>query len=170
MTGVTADIQISFKGRLDGASDLGTPSAPVDFAKRIAISAGTDALGKADILWADTRTLAASATENIDLVGVLAGLLGGTVTAAEITAILIQADKGNTNDVVAFGAASNPFNGPLSGTTPKLTVGPDDIALITNKKGWPVTAGTGDIILVANSATGTPVTYTIIIVGRTAAA
>lgn len=170
MTGVTADIQLAFKGKLDGAADLGAPTAPVDFAKRVAIAAGTDALGKADILWADTRTLAASATENLDLAGVLSGLLGGTITAAEITAIIISADKGNTNDVVFFGAGSNPFNGPLSGTTPKLTIGPDDFAAITNKKGWTVTATTGDILLVANSAAGTPVTYTIILVGRTVAA
>lgn len=170
MAGVTADISLSLRAKLIGAADLGNPVAPVAVDKLVQITAGTDAVGKADILWADTRTLAASATENIDLAGVLSGLLGGTVTAAEITAIIITADKGNTNDVVVFGAASNPFNGPLSGTTPKLTIGPDDVALITNRKGWPVTAGTGDIILVANSAAGTPVTYTLVLIGRTVAA
>lgn len=170
MAGVSADITAAIRAKLTGAADLGNPVAPVLIEKHIQITSGTDALGKADILWADTRTLAASATENLDLAGILAGLLGSTITAAEITAIYIEAASANTNDVVAFGAASNPFNGPLSGTTPKLTVGPGDIALITNRKGWTVTASTGDIILVANSAAGTPVTFTIVLIGRTVAA
>jgi len=170
MAGVTASINLEITAKLTGTADLGTPVAPVHVSKALQIIAGTDTLGKADILWADTRTLAASATENLDLAGVLAGLLGSTVTAAEITAVYVEADAGNTNDVVLFGAASNPFNGPLSGTTPKLTIGPSDFALVTNRKGWTVTAGTGDIILVANSSSGTPVSYTIVLFGRTVAA
>lgn len=170
MAGVTADINLSIRAKLIGTADLGAPVAPVTVDKLVQISAGTDALGKADILWADQRTLAASATENLDLAGAIAGLLGATIAAAEITAIYVEAAPGNTNDVVLFGAASNAFNGPLSGTTPKLTVGPGDCALITNRKGWAVTAGTGDIILAANGAGGTPVTYTIVVIGRTTAA
>lgn len=170
MAGVTADIILSIRAKLTGTADLGTPSAPVVIDKHVQITSGTDATSKGDVLWADTRTLVASATENLDLAGVLSGLIGGTVTAAEITAIYIESAAGNTNDVVAFGAASNPFNGPLTGTTPKLAVGPGDFALITNRKGWTVTAATGDIILVANSSSGTPVTYTIALIGRTVAA
>lgn len=170
MAGVSADILLSIKAKLAGAADLGNPVAPVSIDKHIQITSGTAALGQADILWADTRTLAASATENLDLAGVLAGLLGSTITAAEITAVYVEAAAGNTNDVVVFGAASASFNGPLSGTTPKLTVGPGDCALITNRKGWAVTATTADIILVANSSSGTPVSYNIVLVGRTVAA
>lgn len=170
MAGVVATLSLQVAAKLIGAADLGNPVAPVALEKVVRIAAGTDAVGKADILWADTRTIAASSTENLDLAGVLAGLLGGTVTAAEITAIAVVADAGNTNDVVLFGAASNAFNGPLSGTTPKHAVGPDDVYLATCKKGWAVTAGTGDILLVGNSGSGTAVTYSIILFGRTVAA
>lgn len=170
MPGVTATIDVNIDAKLVGAADLGNPIAPVRVEKHIQITAGTDALGKADILWADTRTLAASATENLDLAGAIAGLLGTTIAAAEITGIYIEADSGNTNDVQVFGAASNAFNGLLTGTTPKITVGPGDCILHTNRKGVAVTAGTGDIILVANAAAGTSVTYTIVIFGRTVVA
>jgi hypothetical protein len=170
MVGVTATIDIGINARLTGAADLGNPIAPVRVDKHVAINPGTDSLGKGDILWADTRTLAASGTENLDLAGAIAGLLGTTIAAAEVTAIYIEADAGNTNDVMFFGAASNAFNGLLSGTTPKLLVGPGDCILHTNRKGIAVTAGTGDIILVANSGAGTGVTYTIVVVGRTVAA
>jgi hypothetical protein len=104
MSGVSAQIDLSIVARLIGAADLGNPSAPVNVSKALTITAGTGALGQADILWADQRTLAASGTENLDLAGVLSGLLGGTIAAAEITAIYIEADAGNTNDVVLFGA------------------------------------------------------------------
>lgn len=170
MSGVSGSIALQIDARLVGAADLGNPVAPVRINKEIDFAPGTAALGQADILWADQRTLAASGTENLDLAGVLAGLLGGTITAAEIVAIYVEADKGNTNDVQFFGAASNAFNGPLSGTTPKLTVGPGDCALITNMKGWTVTATTGDILLVANSGGTTGVTYKITLFGRTVAA
>lgn len=170
MSGVNAQISLSIVAALMGSGDLGNPKAPVNLAKDITITPGTDALGKADVLWADERTLAASASEDLDLAGVLAGLLGGTVTAAEITAIYIEADAANTNDVQVFGAASNAFNGPLSGTTPKLAVSPGDLAFLTSKKGWTVTGGTGDLLHVANSGSGTAVSYTIVVIGRTVAA
>lgn len=170
MAGVLGTIAVGITAKLTGAADLGTPVAPVRVSKTIDILPGTSALGMGDILWADERTLAASGTENIDLAGVLAGLLGGTVTAAEITAIYVEANAANTNDVVLFGAASNAFNAGLTGTTPKVAVGPGDCLLLTNRKGFGVTAGTGDILLVANSSSGTGVTYKIVIVGRTVAA
>lgn len=170
MPGVTATLIASVTATLAGTADLGTPTAPVKASKQISIAPGTAALDQADVLWADQRTLAASATENLDIAGVLAGLLGGTLTEAEITAIYLEADVGNTNDVAFFGAASNSFNGPLSGTTPKLTLGPGDVAMITNRKGWTITPTTADIILVANTAAGTPVSYKVIIVGRSVAA
>jgi hypothetical protein len=170
MSGVTGSIHIGIDARLIGAADLGNPAAPVRVSKDITITPGTGSLGQADILWADERTLAASGTENIDLAGVLAGLIGGTVTAAEITGLYIEANAANTNDVVVFGAASNAFNGPLSGTLPKLTLGAGDCAFLSNLKGWPVVAGTGDLILVANSAGTTGVTYKIALIGRTVAA
>lgn len=170
MPGVTASLSLQVAAKLTGVADLGNPVAPVALEKIVRMVGGTDALGKADILFADTRTIAASSTENLDLAGVIAGLLGNTITAAEITAIIVTADPTNINDVQLFGAASNAFNGPLSGTTPKLSVGPDDVAMVTNKKGWTVTAGTGDILLVGNSGSGSAVTYTIILIGRTIAA
>jgi hypothetical protein len=168
--GATAQIDVSISGKLTGTAGLGTPIAPISILKSIQLASGTDALGKVDVLWADQRTLAASATENLDLAGVLAGLLGGTVTAAEIVAIYVEADAANTNDVVLFGAGSNPFNGSLTGTTPKVAVGPGDVFLLTNRKGMTVTAATGDIMLVANSSSGTAVTYKIVLLGRTVAA
>ena len=168
--GVEASISVNLRATLSGSNDLGTPRAPalVEFLQ--GFSPGTDAITKANILFADTRTLVASATENLDILGALTDALGSTVSAAEVTAIWIEAADTNTNSVVAFGAASNAFNGPLSGTTPKVTLQPGNGMLFVCKQGWAGTAGTGDIILVANSGSGTSVDYTIVLIGRTTAA
>lgn len=168
--GVEASIAVNLRATLSGSNDLGTPRAPalVEFLQNF--SPGTDAITKANIMFADTRTLAASGTENLDVSGALTDALGATVTAAEVVAIWIEASSANTNNVVVFGAASNAFNGPLSGTTPKITLQPGNGCLLVCKQGWGVTAGTGDIILVSNSGSGTGVDYTIVLVGRTTAA
>lgn len=168
--GVTADIAVTIRAILAGTADLGTPRAPanVDFLQQFA--PGTDATSKADLLFADTRTLAASATENLDLAGVLATALGATITAAEVVAIWVRAAAANTNSVVVGGAASNAFSGPLSGTTPKITLQPGNAVLLTCQQGWPVVAGTGDILLISNSGSGTGVDYDIVVIGRTVVA
>src|SRR5262245_32188080 len=66
---------------------------------------GTGA-NQADRYFADTRPLAASGTEDLDLVGSLTNLRG-TVTFAKLKAILVIADAGNTNNVQVTRPASN---------------------------------------------------------------
>jgi len=168
--GVSASLGVSVSAKLSGAPDVGTTAYRADLSKTLQILPGTATTGQADLLFSDTRTLAASGTENLDMTGVLISPLGTTVNAAEIVAIYVEAAAANTNNVVLFGAASNAFNGPLSGTTPKYAVEPGEGVLFTSKKGWTVTAGTGDILLVANSAAGTAVEYTIVIIARSVAA
>lgn len=170
VAGVSASIAVDIKAQQIGTADLGTPRAPANLSALLQFIPGTDTTSKADLLFADERTLAASATENLDMAGVLTTGLGATITAAEVVAIYIEADPTNVNDVIVGGAASNAFVGPLSGTTPALSVAPGDFHLLTCKRGWLVTAGTGDILKATNGAAGTPVSYSIVVIGRTVAA
>jgi hypothetical protein len=134
---------------------------------------GTGA-GNADLLYVAERTVATATDDDIDLAGVLSDVFGTTLTFAELVGILIinkQKDgTANTTDLT-IGGGSNPFVGFLGGTTP--TVGPikpggmfmlmsPDAAGIGT-----VTAGTGDILRITNSA-GASNTYQIAIVGRSA--
>jgi hypothetical protein len=121
------------------------------------------------VLFSDTRTLAASASEDLDLAGVLADALGATIAAAEVVAIYFAAASGNTNDVQVTRPASNGV--PLFiAAGDGLALGPGDFVLLTNRKGVGVTAATADLIHVANSAGTTGVTYDVVILGRTVAA
>ena len=170
MAGVKADINLSIDAVLTGASDLGNPQQRVQVAQAVQFLPGTDAVNKADLLFADTRTLAASTSENLDLAGVLASAFGATIAAAEVLAIYVKAAAGNTNTVNFGPAASNGFVGPFNAAADRLKVLPGEWALLVSQKGWAVTAGTGDLLTVLNGGAGTSVTYDIVILARTVAA
>lgn len=164
MPGVTGEIAVSLNVTQVGTADLGNPTVKASISELFQFTAGNAALGTADVMFKDTRTLAASGTENLDLAGVLVDAFGATATSAEIIAIYVKAAAGNTNNVV-IGNVTNGFVGPL-GATGTYTVSPGDFFLATSRAGWAVTAATGDLLKITNSAAGTPVTYDIVIIGR----
>lgn len=165
---LTATMQISIEARQIGTNDLSAPEQTIRKTKRRSWESGT-ANGKVDIQWSDTRTLAASANEDIDLAGVLADVFGATFTAVEIASLYIEADSANTNDVEFGPAASNGFLGPFKDASDRLKIGPDQFfAMPAPTAGWAVTAGTGDKLNIANSGAGSSVTYTIHILARSA--
>ncbi len=166
---LSTSIAASISATETSALDAGTASFPANVRYTKSLASGT-AANQADVLWSDTRTLAASATENLDLAGVLIGAFGGIVVNAKIKYLIITTAAGNTNNVVVGGAASNAF--PLFGDpTDTVALKPDGVLLVgAGGIGGhaTVTAGTGDILKIANSGGTTPVTYTIAIVGTSA--
>lgn len=171
MAGVTATLSLLLAARLSGAAVAGdSPQFNARVEHDLAFEPGTDALNKADLLYRATRTLAASANEDLDLAGVLASPLGATITAAEILVVIVEAADANTNDVKWGPAAANGALLGFNAAADKHSVGPGNLDLHTNRQGWPVTAATADKVNVANSAAGTPVTYTITVIGRSVAA
>jgi hypothetical protein len=169
MAGVNAEIELRIKAQQVGTADLGSPRMTIDpIHELLQLTGGTAAVNQVDILFSDTRTLAASATEDLDLAGVLADAFGATITAAEIVAIFIKAAAANTNSVIV-GAATAPFAGPL-GATGTYTIKPGEYYLAVSRSGWAVGAGATDDLKIANSAGGTGVDYDIVILARTVAA
>lgn len=170
MAGVRATLNVSLAAVLTAGAVAGVaPRFRTNINRTLEFTPGTATKDQADLFYEATRTLAASATENLDLNGVLINPLGGAFPAAEIVAIYVEADAANTNNVVVGAAGSNPFIGPMSGTG-TLTLRPGEFCLFSSREGWAVTASTGDLLKVANSAAGTAVNYTIVIIGRTVAA
>lgn len=169
MAGVNASITVDIAARLTGTGDLGNPRVDIGPLREVVqFAPGTANIGQANVLFSDRRTLAASATENLDLLGQLTDAFGATVNAAEVVAIYIAADPANTNSIIV-GNVANGFVGPL-GATGTYTITPGEFYLAISRAGWPATAGTADLLKVANSAAGTPVTYDVLIMGRTVAA
>jgi len=170
MAGVRGNISLSIDLTDTAVGDLGSAKSRVAVSKALSLIAGTDATNKANILFSDTRTVALSANENIDLSGALSDAFGASIVAAEIVAIYIAAAAGNTNSVQVTRPASNGFTGPFLATGDGVAIKPGEYALFVSQSGWAVTAATGDLLNIANSGAGTSVTYDIVIVGRTVAA
>lgn len=163
-------LAISATAQLSGTTDLASISSPLSFSRSVRLASGTGA-GKADRLFSDRRTLAASATEDLDLSGALLDALGGPAQFVKVKGLIIAADRANTNKVV-FGAASANAWATLLNSTGTISLPPGASACFmagaTDATNWAVTAGTGDILKVANSAGGTPVNYDIVVIGASA--
>lgn len=166
---LTTVLDLRLQATMTSALDLVTASAPLDITKRISLATGTGA-GQADLMWQDRRTLAASATEDLDLVGQLTGTLGGTLTLVKLKGILIQAAAGNTNAVRVTRPATNGVPWLLAAAD-GFDLGPGALALFVAPAAAglaTVTAATGDLITVTNSSSGTSVTYDVVLIGTSA--
>jgi hypothetical protein len=118
-----------------------------------------------DTIFSSERVLAASASENLDLNGTMNDPLGQVVNFLHVKGIEIEADAGNTNNVIIGGTAANAFVGPFGGAANTWSLAPGDRIVAYSAAGWPVTPATADLLKVANSAAGTSVKYRITIIG-----
>lgn len=165
-TNLVAAAKAAISGQYSNALEFGSVEQTLKYAASHAFTDGTGA-NQAQKLFTDQRTLAASANESLDLSGVLQDVFGATLAFTKIKAILVKAADGNTNDVVLGGAASNAWIGPFGASTHTVAVKPGGTAMFVapDANGYAVTAGTGDLLKVANSAAGSAVTYDIVLVG-----
>lgn len=166
---LTTRIELKTKATLTDANDLATATDPLDLTDLFKWVDGTGA-DQADLLFHDTRTLAASAAEDLDLAGVLADTFGTTLTFARIKAILIRAASGNTNNVLVGGKSTNAFINWVADATDEIVVRPGGLFLLVapDATAYAVTAATGDILEVTNSGAGTSVTYDVVLIGASA--
>lgn len=147
--------------------EFGTSKLAVTIGADTAIASGTTA-GSADTVYLEEAySIAASGSQNFDLSGALTDPLGGAAVFAKVDVIVIKASASNTNNVLLGGAASNGFVGPFADATDILSIKPGGQAtLYAGTAGWTVTAGTGDILKIANSSSGTAVVFDLAIIGR----
>src|SRR3954464_6445404 len=85
--------------------------------------------GKADISFFDTRTLAASTSENLDLSGVLTDAFGQVIAAVKVKAIEVENPEASLSTLTIGAAASNTFLGPFSVATHSIDLKPGDKAV-----------------------------------------
>jgi hypothetical protein len=167
---VTSTLSAAVSFSQSSALDLGTANLPVSVRAAVQLASGTGA-GQADVAYQDRRTLAASGTEDLDLAGTLVGAFGATLTFVKIKGLYIKAADANTNNVVIGAAGSNAW-ATLLNSTGTITLRPGAAALfmagLADASGYAVTAGTGDLLHVANSAGSTSVTYDVVVIGTSA--
>jgi hypothetical protein len=164
-----ANVTVAVSGQHTTLLDLGPAAFPIALARAYATTNGTG-LGQADRVFTDIRTLAASSTEDLDLAGVLTDAFGATITFARIKTLLVAADAANINNVVVGNAATNGFISWVGGALHTVTVRPGGVLLLAaaDATAYTVTAATADLLRIGNSAGGTSVTYTIVLIGASA--
>ncbi|MEU9606156.1 hypothetical protein [Streptomyces sp. NPDC048057] len=167
---VISDFGMSASVRQTKAQDLTVVTDPLDFRRGVHLESGT-AAGMADRVFHDRRTLAASATEDLDLAGVLTDAFGAAITFVKVKGLFVSAASANANNVVIGGATSNAWS-TLLGATGTITLRPGAtlgvMAGATDATAYAVTAGTADLLKVANSGAGTSVTYDLVLIGTSA--
>ena len=165
---LAATIKASIKAKHTRNLDLGTPAFDLSKAIEIALSSGVSA-GQADLMFTDTRTVAASGTDALDLAGGLTDAYGTSLTFVEVRAVLVAAAAGNTNNVRVNRPSSNGV--PLFlAASDGIDVPPGGVFLWTCPADGKVTvtASTGDLLNIDNSSSGTSVTYDVVILGTSA--
>lgn len=165
---LTSRVSVDLAAVLTGTADFGAPSSRPRFAQQLDFASGTGA-GKADKIWTDQRTIAASGSDDLDLAGSLTDAFGATITFATIKALYVKAAAANTNSVVVGGDASAAWDTML-GDSGTITLKPGAVLLVacTAADPWAVTATSADILQIANSSSGSSVTYDICVIGASA--
>ncbi len=164
---LTGQLAVGLSLRETASADSGLQSAFNDIAANFpawTIANGT-AAGQATKVFADTRTLAASTPEDLDLSGALTNLLG-TVVFTTIKAIFVYAAAANTNSVQVTRTVTTGVNTPFMADGDGVSLSPGAMFLWASPTtGGAVTNSTDDTLTVTNSAGSTSVDYTIIIIG-----
>jgi hypothetical protein len=170
---VNSQVNLQLQVTHSAAYDLAPAAVKAAIAavtKSLSWESGTGA-NQADLLFSDTRTLTASATEDLDLAGVLTDAFGATLTFARIKLIYVCAAAANNvaNNVNVTRPAANGV--PLflaAGDGIALAPGQFFLWVGADAIGKAVTAATGDLLTITNSAGTNSVTYDVIIVGASA--
>lgn len=173
--GLKAEILARLNVRQTGSQDFGGPDFSGSMQALVQLVDGTGE-GQANIAFMDERTVLTAANDDIDLAGVLTDAFGATVAGAEIVCLFVinkprlDTDAANTTNLT-IGVGTNPVTGYLGGTTPTIgPIRPGDFVMFggPNVGGFGViTAATGDILRIANSA-GATAKYQIGLIARNA--
>lgn len=163
---LNASVKLALVGEFANSADLGTTKLPLGYNGSFVFTHGTGA-NQVGSVFTDTRTLAASGSEDLDLSGVLTDAFGAAIAFTRIKGLIVKAAPGNTNDVIVGGNGSAPCASFFGDATDTLRVKPGGmVALMApNATGYAVTPGTADLLTLANSGAGTSVTFDILILG-----
>ena len=163
---LATDIRFSLTAEYVDSVDLNPGRGTLPVTVEAALATGTGA-NQADLLWWDTRTLAA-ASEDLDLAASLVDVFDNVLTFVEIVGIYIRNQSTTTTEILAVGgAAGNQFINWVANSSDIINIGPDGFFFLWSPiDGYAVTATTGDLLKI--DAGADTITYDIILIGRSA--
>lgn len=157
-------VELVVTGDLTNVSGLTTAVAPLVSRKAQDFANGVGA-SQANVIWSSSRALTTATTEDLDFAGGgLTDAFGVAVAPVKLRSVVVIAATSNTTNLTLFGDANSIPVLNTAATTYTLQPGAMFVGTWPAVAGIPVTAGTGDIIQVANAA-GATANYTIIVIG-----
>lgn len=177
--GASAKVQALISWYAQKKLDLSTPKDQASLNPQEALEFGTGS-DYSDMVWHDRRILAAAATDQLDLSGGLTNSFGVAVTFAKVHAILIHNRSDETLTAAAHGVTHtanaavldcgpSAANGALllKATGDIVTLAAGDWFMLFSKAGKTITAATGDLLDIVETAT-LEAAYDIVIIGESA--
>ncbi len=164
----TAELLVKFTANQSGSNDQGNPIFAPELRKLLQFVVGTGA-NQADLVFTDTRTIAISTNDDVDLSGVLASAFGATITAAEMVGLVIV-NKSTTQTLTVGVAGTNPWvtMWAASGDGIKVFPGGVFVNFAPDASGLGAVVGAAsDVLRIANGA-GATCDYDIAVLARTA--
>jgi hypothetical protein len=163
--GFTGTVRARIEGKFTKAAPDGTSvEVFVDKAFERYLKPGTD-IDEAQKLYTAKHTIAASGTLDLDFAAGMNDPFGVAQTFTRIKEILIIADGTNTNNVNVGGTVTNQIS-LFADASDIVPVRPGGCAqLDLGDTGVSVTAGTADLLRIANSGSGSAVTFEIVVLG-----
>lgn len=164
---LTAAIRVAVDAQYSDSLDLASQLSPLLYNAQALLTTGNGA-NQGNLVFSDQRTLAASATEDLDLNGTsLQDAFGANIAFTRVRALIVRASPNNVNNVVVGGAATNGFIAPFGAAAHTVSVRPGGVLclLAPDATGYLVTAATADLLRIGNSGGGSAVDYDIIIIG-----
>lgn len=147
--------------------DAVTASAPFAQSVAWAIANGT-AAGKADRVWTGTHTLAASASEDLDLSGSLATVLGTTFVTVKCKLLFLFNRATSPGAITAGRGASGGWTWISAVSAGVVIPSNGFVCWCAQTDGVAVVATTADLVHIAADATAGTYTYDIAVVGTSA--
>lgn len=164
---LTTDIKASLAWLFQDALDLTTiaDASRLEFAASLSDGSGNDQANK---LWHELRSVAVSSNDDLTLSSLPQTIFGSAVTVAlvKVKALLIINTAATAGeDLLVGAAASHPWAAPFGGTGHQVRVPAGSCLLLVNTKtGWAVSAGSADVLRIANAGTGA-ISYKLAVVG-----
>lgn len=127
---------------------------------------GTGA-GAVNLAWTDTSTVPASGADTVRLRGTITDPFGNVISFGHIKALVIVCKATNTNDVIIGGAADSAWVGPFGSGTHTHSCKPgESYGFGMLNTGYTVSDAIKKL-KIGNGGAGTPVFYTIMMLGTT---
>jgi len=164
MTIGLANIRVQLNVQESVTADLRTGNLETKINKLLQLTDGSGAT-QISKQYADSASASQSTNTDIDLSGALSQAFG-TVVFTGVKVLCVVAGASNPGNLTLFGG-TNPFLGPLGGTTPTVTLAPGEVFLVskTDASGWAVANASTDTFRVASAATSGTYTWDIVILG-----